>query len=209
MYPFSAPLKTSENLTVFGCFWGVEKGCIALHKKRSFPLRIFSVNLTKSADSCDLVTFTEEIPNAKLHFLCNGGYKWVNVGNLIQLAFCVELFNGLFRRGIIDEISHCDTPFNGFDKTFCQLQTISRLECTFCSFWKLVDSQLKYPVSIFPIRDCICVMCKKMCFNATLFEEVRNYTFRNVIWFIIAIFTISLDRNSHAFYFLLLKCLLL
>ena len=34
-----------------------------LHKKWSFPLRISSVNVTKSA-----VTFTEEIFNGKLHF---------------------------------------------------------------------------------------------------------------------------------------------
>ena len=33
-----------------------------LHKKCSFPLRIFSVNLT---------TFTEKILNGKLHFFCS------------------------------------------------------------------------------------------------------------------------------------------
>ena len=37
---------------------------MALHKKLSFPLRIPSVNVDKS----DLVTFTEEILNGKLHF---------------------------------------------------------------------------------------------------------------------------------------------
>ena len=42
---------------------------VALHKKWSFPLRISSVNVTKSATT-DLVTFTEEILNGKLHFLC-------------------------------------------------------------------------------------------------------------------------------------------
>ena len=36
-------------------------------KKKSFPLRIFSVNVTISAD---LVTCTKEIFNEKLHFLC-------------------------------------------------------------------------------------------------------------------------------------------
>ena len=35
-------------------------------KKWSFPLRISSVNVTS-----DLVTFTEEILNGKLHFLCS------------------------------------------------------------------------------------------------------------------------------------------
>ena len=40
-----------------------------LHKKWSFSLRIYSVNLNISARSADLVTFTEEILNWKLHFL--------------------------------------------------------------------------------------------------------------------------------------------
>ena len=39
MQPFSTPLKTSENLRVFWCFQGVEKGCIGndwvKYKKRS------------------------------------------------------------------------------------------------------------------------------------------------------------------------------
>ena len=54
-----------------------EKECVIqtkvqpLHKKRSFPLTISSVNVTKSTVSCvtDLVTFTEEVLNRKLHFL--------------------------------------------------------------------------------------------------------------------------------------------
>ena len=51
-------------------------GCMALHKKWSFPLRISSVNETKTAD---LVTFTEEILNGKLPFFCGGyGYKTLN-----------------------------------------------------------------------------------------------------------------------------------
>ena len=37
------------------------------HKKWSFPLRISSVNVTKSA--ADLVTFTEETLNGKVHFV--------------------------------------------------------------------------------------------------------------------------------------------
>ena len=39
-----------------------------MHKKSSFPLRIFSLNVTKSQFAADLVTFTEEIFNGKLHF---------------------------------------------------------------------------------------------------------------------------------------------
>ena len=41
---------------------------ISLHKNWSFSLRISSVNVTKSAGNCGLVTFTEEILNEKLHF---------------------------------------------------------------------------------------------------------------------------------------------
>ena len=44
---------------------------VALHKKWSFPLRISSVNVTKSAETADLVTFTEEMINGTLHFLCS------------------------------------------------------------------------------------------------------------------------------------------
>ena len=43
----------------------------SLNKSESFPLRVSSVNVTKSAFSLDLATFTEEILNGKLHFLCS------------------------------------------------------------------------------------------------------------------------------------------
>ena len=41
------------------------------NKVRSFPLRISSVNVTNSQFAADLVTFTEEILNEKLCFLCS------------------------------------------------------------------------------------------------------------------------------------------
>ena len=40
-------------------------------KKLSFPLRTSSVNVTKSEGTVDLVTFTEEMLNRKVHFLCS------------------------------------------------------------------------------------------------------------------------------------------
>ena len=43
----------------------------SLHKKWSFPLKSSSVNVTKSPFTADLVTFTEDIFNGKLHFLCS------------------------------------------------------------------------------------------------------------------------------------------
>ena len=38
---------------------------------KSFPLRISLVNVNKSAVSCGLFTFTKEIFNGKLYFLCS------------------------------------------------------------------------------------------------------------------------------------------
>ena len=43
-------------------------------KKWSFPLRISSVQGTRSARNSDLVTFTDEILNGKLHFFERGTY---------------------------------------------------------------------------------------------------------------------------------------
>ena len=37
-------------------------------QKISFPLKIFTVNMTKSVFLVDLVTITKEILNGKLHF---------------------------------------------------------------------------------------------------------------------------------------------
>ena len=47
-----------------------EKAIEITAQKMKFPLRISSVNVTKS-----LVTFNEEILNGKLHFLCSARQK--------------------------------------------------------------------------------------------------------------------------------------
>ena len=44
---------------------------VSTAKKQNFPLRISSVNVAKPHLTEDLVTFTEEILNGKVHFLCN------------------------------------------------------------------------------------------------------------------------------------------
>ena len=44
---------------------------LPLHKKRSFPLRISTVNMSHLQYIDGLVTFTEEILHGKLHFLCS------------------------------------------------------------------------------------------------------------------------------------------
>ena len=43
-----------------------------LHKKQSFPLRISSVNVTKSAGNCRFGHIYWRNPNRRLHFLCSG-----------------------------------------------------------------------------------------------------------------------------------------
>ena len=52
--------------------------CLLLHKKWSFPLRISSVKVTKSAFPANLVIFTEEILNRKLPYLCSIKFKIYN-----------------------------------------------------------------------------------------------------------------------------------
>ena len=43
-----------------------------INTAQSFPLRISSVNVTKSTENCgNLITFTEEILNGKILFLCS------------------------------------------------------------------------------------------------------------------------------------------
>ena len=49
-------------------YWRIH---ITLHIKWSCPLRISSVNVTNPQETADLVTFTEEILNVQLHFLCS------------------------------------------------------------------------------------------------------------------------------------------
>ena len=44
-------------------------------KKRNFPLKIYLVNVAKSAVSADLGTFTEEVLNEKLHYFVHCGFS--------------------------------------------------------------------------------------------------------------------------------------
>ena len=60
------PIKTRIYLTdvVY-----IQIGRFNTAQKKSFPLKISSVNVTKPMETADLVTFTEEILNGKLHCL--------------------------------------------------------------------------------------------------------------------------------------------
>ena len=53
----------------------------ALYKNKSFPLRISAVSVTKPQFPPDVVTFTEEILNGKLHFLCSGSRRVLSLKN--------------------------------------------------------------------------------------------------------------------------------
>ena len=48
---------------------------VALYKKWSFLLKIYSVNVTNLQETADLVTFLEQILNGKLHFFCSVVYN--------------------------------------------------------------------------------------------------------------------------------------
>ena len=72
VYSFVGPLIFSPYIFLFG-FPRYQN--FTLHKKWSFPLRVSSVNVAKSTNSCGfgagLVTFTGGILSEKLHFLCS------------------------------------------------------------------------------------------------------------------------------------------
>ena len=72
---FSCMSKSADVITL------CEK---SLHKNWSFSLRISPVTVTKYAETADLVTFTGEIFNGKLHFLCSE--------RLFRLSAGVEFF---------------------------------------------------------------------------------------------------------------------
>ena len=69
-------------------------------KNESFPLRIYSVNVTKSARNCGLVTFTEEILNGKLHFLCSEDSNHVSRNFHFRLK-CFCLYTKTWKRKTI------------------------------------------------------------------------------------------------------------
>ena len=81
-------LRALDNLGIFRILVYSEP---ALHKKWSFPLRISSVRVTKSAENwpnphktADLATFTEEILNGKLHILSSAeGYSELCLTSII------------------------------------------------------------------------------------------------------------------------------
>ena len=103
IYPFFTfsitPMETSENRKVFWCFQEVEKGRIGKNglkpikvkflrhhrgrfrtlsntaQKMKFTIKVFFSKCGHPQFPADLVTFTEEILNGKLHFLYSDIYE--------------------------------------------------------------------------------------------------------------------------------------
>ena len=90
--PAIAEARSDENTFKFdssNCKFEVMfiKQSHTLHKKWSLPLRISSVNVTKSAETCGFVTFSEEILNGKLYFLCSE-----KLSNSVETVVALLLF---------------------------------------------------------------------------------------------------------------------
>ena len=107
-------------------------GNLALHKKWSFPLRISSVNVTKSAATKsfpgDFNTFTGEIFNGKLYFLCSVSEIFLvpqfYSKRTLSSKFSCELL-GLYR--ILVLRNTCELLFQRFDVGQLTLKSWSSL----------------------------------------------------------------------------------
>ena len=124
----------------------------SLHKKWSFTLRIFSINVTKSVV---LITFTEEILNGKLHSL------W----SVCRMSYSIWFFNFLKR------ISHEKSFFDLFSDEYlgvCQT-FIKELSCE--------DSDQLLTVNYFLKKTCASFFGLKIWNGITIFFLHRNCFF--------------------------------
>ena len=117
---------------------------LTLHKKWSFPWRISSVNVIKSAGN--LVTFTDEILNGKLHFLCSAKYaEYINCSyckeaNLIW-AFLFRLnYKVLWPNGLVNYLL-CKS-FAVLARCDYQSVILNKVRAQHNSTWKL-DTKMK------------------------------------------------------------------
>ena len=121
----------------------------ALHKKWSFPLRIFSVNVTKSAGICGFGHIYWRNPSWKISFLV----QWCNRDVFVFVFFCHVYFclefvacallsiGWLYRFRIISVGWYCIPLVNCFKLI---LIDILRFGISFLSFlWKLLYSLQK------------------------------------------------------------------
>ena len=70
---------------------------IHIAQKKSFPLRISLVNVTKSQKTADLVMFIKEILNGKLHFLCSVIYQDKSRYTCSSLFFSIKFLLQVLR----------------------------------------------------------------------------------------------------------------
>ena len=70
-----------------------------MHEKWSFLLRICSVSVTKSGNSCQFGHISEEVLNKNLHFLCSGNLQGVSA----PVSYSIHPYfdNLLFRENIL------------------------------------------------------------------------------------------------------------
>ena len=70
---------------------------LTLHRKWGIPWRISSVNVTKSAGNCRLVTFTEEFLNRRLHFFCSvtglACLVKISLYEVFMILKCIHMMN--------------------------------------------------------------------------------------------------------------------
>ena len=124
---------------------------LTLHEKWNFSLRISSVNLTKFAVSCRLVTFTEEILYRKLHLLCliNKDDLKVNHPGIKKLDLNRKSYS-IFARNLLNFIEgylNCNYEGDLFHKENCVSNdpTVSHsyfknaLKGTLMQIWKSVN----------------------------------------------------------------------
>ena len=113
MVASSCPCQVSKKTS--GSGWVKCNYYFALHKKWSFPLRISSVNVTKSAVSWGFsLAFTEVIRNGKLRFLCSE-VIWTN-----YLIFFWDERLQVLRKIAVREI-FCEKKY---EKRFCKIPEV-------------------------------------------------------------------------------------
>ena len=107
-YLFKCPFKLAkERLTIslWKCEYCLIWALFALHKKWSFPLRISSVNVPSTQFPADLVTFTEEMFNGKLHFLCSVSSNSLKVSVLCDMNSQKSFYYSFIWKELLENVS--------------------------------------------------------------------------------------------------------
>ena len=76
--PFLYPLKTSENLKVFWCFYGVQKGCIGNQWVKEHPMETLTHKSSWNTIPADGYVMIFHYISGKLYFFFFFFYKYLN-----------------------------------------------------------------------------------------------------------------------------------